>query len=444
MVGQAGAIRQLAASRRRAGARLPARRARRGRASGRWPGGSPAELLARGRPTARPATATVRLALGEQHPDLRVVEPEGNTFRKGDAERLVRHATLAPVEGRRKVVVGLGTEFMEDEAAGYLLKTIEEPPASTVFVLLATEVVPELVTIASRCVRVELSGLPDAVVAERLVAEGIDPERAEAAARAAGGDLERARTLATDDRLALRHRAWLDVPRRLDGTGATAARLVAELQAMIGDALGPAAASARPPRPRRSRSRSRRSACGAPARRDLEARHKREVRRFRTTELRFGLATLAGAYRDELAGRLGPPRRRRGVRPHRRRRPRAGALPQRDAAAPGAVRPAPGRPLTTAPRPGRDTARRGAAGRWLRADAGGNPAVARESRRLNRPFTLSAAWPTLPLTLPLARSTLPSLLRSSSPVRSPAASLTLPLASSMRPSLAIGFSLVGM
>ena len=167
---------------RRAGARLPARRPAglgqagagrgvRGRAAG---GGD----RRRGPRPARSAWPSA-----EQHPDLRVVEPEGNTFRKGDAERLVRHATLAPVEGRRKVVVGLGTEFMEDEAAGYLLKTIEEPPASTVFVLLATEVVPELVTIASRCVRVELSGLPDAVVAERLVAEGVDPERAEARGR---------------------------------------------------------------------------------------------------------------------------------------------------------------------------------------------------------------------------------------------------------------------
>ncbi|HZA87760.1 MAG TPA: hypothetical protein VE466_12865, partial [Acidimicrobiales bacterium] len=35
--------------------------------------------------------------------------------------------------------------------------------------------------------------------------------------------------------------------------------------------------------------------------REVEARHKREVRRFRAAELRFGLATLAAAYRDALA-----------------------------------------------------------------------------------------------------------------------------------------------
>ena len=32
----------------------------------------------------------------------------------------------------------------------------------------------------------------------------------------------------------------------------------------------------------------------------LEERHKRELRRHRTDELRFGLATLAGSYRDAL------------------------------------------------------------------------------------------------------------------------------------------------
>ncbi|MGH9191831.1 MAG: ATP-binding protein, partial [Acidimicrobiales bacterium] len=175
----------------------------------------------------------VRLALAEQHPDLRIVEPEGMTFRKGEAENMVRHAVLAPVEGGRKVVVALGCELMEDEAAGYLLKIIEEPPASTVFVLLATEVVPELVTIASRCVRIEVCPLAVESIAERLTAEGVASERAVVAASASSGDMDRARTLATDDRLALRHRAWREVPHRLDGTGARAAQVVAELQAMI-------------------------------------------------------------------------------------------------------------------------------------------------------------------------------------------------------------------
>jgi DNA polymerase III subunit delta' len=241
----------------------------------------------------------LRLARGEQHPDLRVVDPEGNTFRKGDAERVVRSATLAPVEGGRKVVVASGCEDMEDEAAGLLLKTVEEPPASTVFVLLATEVVPELVTIASRCVRIDVPALPAPVVADRLEAEGVPPERAAEAAAASGGDLDRARTLATDDRLALRHQAWRDVPRRLDGTGHRAVTLVAELQSMIGEALGPLQERQNAEAAAVDEQIERFGLRGS-GRRDLEARHKREVRRFRTAELRFGLATLAAAYRDAL------------------------------------------------------------------------------------------------------------------------------------------------
>ncbi|HET6729244.1 MAG TPA: hypothetical protein VFG96_07475 [Jiangellaceae bacterium] len=241
----------------------------------------------------------VRLALAEQHPDLRVVEPEGNTFRKGDAERLVRHATLAPVEGVRKVVVADGCEDMEDEAAGYLLKSVEEPPASTVFVLLTTEVVPELVTIASRCVRVELQALPTDVVVDRLVTEGVDADRAATAAAAAGGDLDRARTLASDDRLALRHQAWREVPHRLDGTGHRAATVVAELQAMIAEALGPLQGGQLAEIAALDEHIEQYGLRGS-GKKDLEARHRREVRRFRTAELRFGLATLAAAYRDAL------------------------------------------------------------------------------------------------------------------------------------------------
>lgn len=268
--------------------------------------GFAAEVLPSPDATGRDRERHVRLALAEQHPDLRIVEPEGMTFRKGEAERMVRHATLAPVEGGRKVVVALGCELMEDEAAGYLLKMVEEPPASTVFVLLATEVVPELVTIASRCVRIEVGPLAAASIAERLMEEGVESERAVAAASASSGDMERARTLATDDRLALRHRAWREVPGRLDGTGARAAQVVGELQAMIGEALVPL----------QQRQADEATAVEAQVaqfglrgagKRETETRHRREVRRFRMAELRFGLATLAAAYRDALvAGGPGP------------------------------------------------------------------------------------------------------------------------------------------
>lgn len=242
----------------------------------------------------------VRLALREQHPDLRIVVPEGLTFRRVDAENLVHHATRAPIEAARKVVVGIGCEAMEAEAAGYLLKAVEEPSSSTVFVLTATDVEPELATIASRCVRIEVRPLAPGVIAEQLEAEGVERAVAEQSAYAAGGDLERARTLAADDRLASRHRAWREVPSRLDRTGHTAALLAGELAAMIDDALDPLRERQADELATLTEEIEQYGLRAGPATRELENRHKREARRFRTAELRFGLATLATSYRDRL------------------------------------------------------------------------------------------------------------------------------------------------
>jgi DNA polymerase III subunit delta' len=132
------------------------------------------------------------------------------------------------------------------------------------------------------------------------VTDGVSPDRAEAAAAAAAGDLERARTLANDDRLVLRHRAWREAPRRLDGTGYRAAGVVAELQSMIAEALGPLHERQASEAAALEEQIERFGLRGA-RKREVEARHKREVRRFRAAELRFGLATLAAAYRDALA-----------------------------------------------------------------------------------------------------------------------------------------------
>ena len=68
-----------------------------------------------------------------------------------------------------------------------LLKTIEEPPATTIFVILAEYLPPELVTIASRCVRVDFVPLTTAQVAGALEADGVDAGRATELAAAAGG-----------------------------------------------------------------------------------------------------------------------------------------------------------------------------------------------------------------------------------------------------------------
>ncbi len=239
-----------------------------------------------------------RLALAEQHPDLVVVERAGAAVRTDEALELIRLAMRTPVEGDRKVIVGTGFESTQEEAAARLLKVVEEPPASTVFVLLSDDVPPELVTIASRCVRIDLDPLPESVVVARLVAEGVEPAVATEAAAAATGDLGRARLLVADPRLSARRDGWRSVPSRLDGTGAAVVAAVNELRAHIDGAQAPLddrhAAEV-------AALEERVAALGGrgAGRAALKERHNREVRRHRTDELRFGLATLASRYREE-------------------------------------------------------------------------------------------------------------------------------------------------
>lgn len=257
-----------------------------------------AEVLAAD-PDAPDADRARLLALAEQHPDLTVVRRQGARMSVDEAKDVVRLAARSPVEGSRKVIV-LPDFHLVEQWGAVLLKSIEEPPPSTVFVVLAEDVPPELVTVASRCVRVDFDALADAVVQERLEAEGIEAAVAADAATAAGGDLRRARDLATDEGLAARRDAWASVPMRLDGSGATVAQLVDQLQGLVKDAAQPVEArhaaelADLAERAERYGERVRTK--------PVEEAHKRELRQLRTAELRFGLATLAGPYREQLAG----------------------------------------------------------------------------------------------------------------------------------------------
>ncbi len=83
-------------------------------------------------------------------------------------------------------------------AAPALLKTVEEPPPSTVFVLVADDLPPSLATIVSRCVQIRFDPVSEASVAAWLVSNGVEAEHARSVAGAAGGRLDRARLLVTD------------------------------------------------------------------------------------------------------------------------------------------------------------------------------------------------------------------------------------------------------
>jgi DNA polymerase-3 subunit delta' len=240
------------------------------------------------------------LALHGQHPDVTEVEREGAAISTQQADSIIHISALAPREGTRKVLLLDEFHLLSADAAAKLLKTIEEPTPGTFFVVLADQMTPDLVTIASRCIKVPFRSLSDEIVESTLLAEGAEPRMASEAARMAGGDLDRARLLATDPGIFARREAFASIVHRVDGTGARVMQLVDELLDLIKKAAEPL----------KTRQDDQAAALDAEnkqfgergsGKKKLEEQHKREQRRHRTDELRSGLATIAAAYRDRMA-----------------------------------------------------------------------------------------------------------------------------------------------
>ena len=252
-----------------------------------------------------------RLAVESKHPDLVVIEAQGRTFRvgtdsdPGELAAIRQAAVRSPTESSRKVILVPGIDASEDEVPAALLKFVEEPSPSTVFVFTALEILDPLVTVASRCVTIGFGPVATPVIEQTLLAEGATPERATAAAAASGGDLERARLLVADDDLASRQQLWWQLPERLDGTGASVVATVTAVRAALDRAQAPLEAR-HSQELEELRARVEQRGERGSGRADLVARHKRELRRQRDDELRFGLATVARRYHAELVQRPDP------------------------------------------------------------------------------------------------------------------------------------------
>ncbi len=96
-----------------------------------------------------------------------------------DIRGLQRLANLPPYEGKCKVLIIDGAEYLSIEAANALLKILEEPPPTVVWLLLAAEEERLLPTIISRCQRLELKPVSSERVQEVLVdSHNVDGDKA--------------------------------------------------------------------------------------------------------------------------------------------------------------------------------------------------------------------------------------------------------------------------
>ena len=162
-----------------------------------------------------------RTMLAGSHADL-IVEATSETFiRVGRARDLALAAGSRPTVGRWRVLIIEDADRLNDQAADALLKSLEEPPPRTVWMLCAPSLEDILVTIRSRCRHMRLRTPPVDAVAELLVRrDGIDAAMAHYAARAAQSHIGIARRLALDEGARTRRHRVIAIPLSLTSLGA--------------------------------------------------------------------------------------------------------------------------------------------------------------------------------------------------------------------------------
>ncbi|SED26031.1 DNA polymerase-3 subunit delta' [Streptomyces sp. 2131.1] len=245
------------------------------------------------------------------HADVDVIRTDLLSIGVKETRELVRRAQLSPAVGRWQVIVMEDADRLTEGAGNVLLKAVEEPAPRTVWLLCAPSLEDVLPTIRSRCRHLTLRTPPVDSVADVLVRrDGIDPERAAAAARATQGHIGRARRLATDERARARRAAVLKLPLRVEDIGGClkaaqelidtatedAKQASEEIDAKETEdmkaALG-AAAGGRMPRGT------------AGVMKELEDKQKRRKTRTQRDSLDLALTELTGFYRDVLALQFG-------------------------------------------------------------------------------------------------------------------------------------------
>ena len=109
------------------------------------------------------ACASCRKTGNRNHPDVRWMgeDEKSRSIKIEEIRTLIHEAWLKPYEGKWKVFILKGAERLTLEAANALLKTLEEPPEHSVFILLAENKAHLLETIQSRSLEIRTPSAPE-------------------------------------------------------------------------------------------------------------------------------------------------------------------------------------------------------------------------------------------------------------------------------------------
>jgi len=116
-----------------------------------------------------------------EHPDVILIEPDGNSIKIEQVRPLSKLTALKSYEGGYQVVIINDAHLLTEQAANSLLKILEEPKDNTVFILITSKPESILTTIRSRCITIKFQALSPAAIVEIL-----GPQAENAAFLAAG------------------------------------------------------------------------------------------------------------------------------------------------------------------------------------------------------------------------------------------------------------------
>jgi DNA polymerase III subunit delta' len=139
------------------------------------------------------------------HPDIHVLETQAQFIRIDAIRNIQEQMTFKPLEGRRRVFIIDDADKMNEQASNALLKTLEEPSADNIIMLVTARPYWLPQTILSRCRHVRLNPLAAETVARFLIEQKqMDPSKAAMLASLSGGSIGQALEMNSEDMIAFR------------------------------------------------------------------------------------------------------------------------------------------------------------------------------------------------------------------------------------------------
>ncbi|HEX2180482.1 MAG TPA: AAA family ATPase [Actinomycetota bacterium] len=249
---------------------------------------------------------TCRRVLAGLHPDVTILQPEGYTFPVEVLRATAQAASQTPIEADHRVFIVQEADRIPERSQNALLKALEEPNRSVVWILLASAVQPFLPTILSRCQIVEFPPIAEEAMLGLLRSRfEMDDVQAQRLVRISRGDLNAAVSMAGRPETAELRAKALEVATEPQLSVASALGAADAVKAMAGAARENLEKQQAAELARLEKDSGKEGQAAWKKR--LADRNKRTLRRVETEVLIDFLSWLGAAFRDLAAASAGAP-----------------------------------------------------------------------------------------------------------------------------------------